>query len=92
MDTIVIYDITDNSLRAKVARTLMDWGCIRIQKSAFWGNLSPNARENLRLQLEEMMEGYVGNIQLYPLCSKCFDMRESVGEDYVVKEEDVVVI
>ena len=92
MDTIVIYDITDNSLRAKVARTLMDWGCIRIQKSAFWGNLSPNARENLRLQLEEMMEGYDGNIQLYPLCSKCFDMRENVGEDYVVKEEDVVVI
>jgi len=92
MDTIVIYDITDNSLRAKVARTLMDWGCIRIQKSAFWGNLIPNARENLRLQLEEMMEGYEGNIQLYPLCSKCFDMRENVGEDYLVKEEDVVVI
>jgi CRISPR-associated protein Cas2 len=92
MDTIVIYDITDNGLRAKVARTLMDWGCIRIQKSAFWGNLSPNARENLRLQLEEMMGGYEGNIQLYPLCSKCFEMRENVGEDYLVKEEDVVVI
>jgi CRISPR-associated protein Cas2 len=92
MDTIVIYDITDNGLRAKVARTLMDWGCIRIQKSAFWGNLTPNARENLRLRLEEMIEGYEGNIQLYPICSKCFDMRENVGEDYVVKEEDVVVI
>ena len=92
MDTIVIYDIADNGLRPRVARTLMDWGCIRIQKSAFWGSLTPNARENLRLRLEEMMEGYEGNIQLYPLCSKCFEMHESIGEDYEVKEEDVVVI
>jgi CRISPR-associated protein Cas2 len=92
MDAIIIYDITDNGIRVRVARTLMDWGCIRIQKSAFWGNLTPDARENLRLRLEEMMEGYDGNIQFYPLCSKCFGMRENVGENYEVKEEDVVVI
>ena len=37
MDTIIIYDISDNSLRTRVAKVLMDYGCIRIQESAFYG-------------------------------------------------------
>ena len=92
MDTVIIYDITDNGLRARVARALLEYGCIRIQKSAFYGILNRNTREKLRLRLEKMMYGQEGNIQFYPLCSKCFALKESIGEIYEINEEDVTVL
>ena len=70
----------------------MDYGCIRIQESAFYGLMNHNTREKLRLRLERMMHDSEGNIQFYPLCSKCFALRESIGEIYQIKEEDVTVL
>ena len=72
MDTIIIYDISENGLRARVAKVLLDYGCVRIQKSAFWGMMNHNTQDKLRLRLERMMDGKEGNIQFYPMCSKCF--------------------
>ncbi len=92
MDTIIIYDITDDSLRTRVAKALLDYGCIRIQKSAFYGFMNHNTREKLRLRLDKMMNDKEGNIQFYPLCSKCFGMKESIGEIYEIEEEDVTVL
>jgi len=92
LDTVIIYDITDDGLRVRIARALLEYGCIRIQKSAFYGILNRNTREKLRLRLEKMMHNQEGNIQFYPLCSKCFAMKESIGEIYEIKEEDVTVL
>jgi len=91
VDTIIIYDISENSLRTRVAKVLLDYGCIRIQKSAFWGIMNHNTREKLRLRLERMMHEKEGNIQFYPMCSKCFSLKDSIGEIYEVEEEDVSV-
>jgi len=92
MDTIIIYDISENSLRARVAGALMDYGCIRIQESAFYGVMNHNTREKLRLRLERMMHDKEGNIQFYPMCSKCFGLKDSIGEIYEIREEDVTVL
>jgi CRISPR-associated protein Cas2 len=70
----------------------MDYSCIRIQESAFYGILNHNTREKLRLRLEKMMHDKEGNIQFYPMCSKCFSMKDSIGEIYEIKEEDVIVL
>lgn len=91
MDTIIIYDISENGLRARVAKVLLDYGCVRIQKSAFWGMMNHNTQDKLRLRLERMMDGKEGNIQFYPMCSKCFSLKQSIGEIYEVQEEDVSV-
>lgn len=92
MDTIIIYDISDDLLRSRVARVLMEYGCMRIQKSAFYGFLNHNARDKLRLSLERLMRDEEGNIQLYPMCSRCFGMRESIGEVYEIEEDNVRII
>jgi CRISPR-associated protein Cas2 len=91
MDTIIIYDITDDGLRVRVAKALLDYGCIRIQKSAFYGFMNHNVHEKLKLRLDKMMHDKEGNIQFYPLCAKCFSMKDSIGEIYEIKEEDVEV-
>lgn len=92
MDTIIIYDISDDILRSKVSRVLLEYGCMRIQKSAFYGFLNHNTRDKLRLSLERLMKNGEGNIQLYPMCSRCFGMRESVGELYEIEEESVRIV
>jgi len=92
MDTVIIYDISDDALRARIAKALMDYGCIRIQKSAFYGVLNRNNREKLKLRLERMMKEAEGNVQFYPLCSKCFALRDSIGDVYVIEKEDDVMV
>lgn len=41
MDTIIIYDISDNSLRARVAKVLLDFGCIRHPEERLLGHHEP---------------------------------------------------
>ena len=91
MDPVIIYDIPADSLRTRVAKALMDFGCIRIQKSAFYGALNRNTREKLRLRLDRMMKDEVGNIQIYPLCTKCFSLRDTIGEIYEIEDEDLEI-
>jgi CRISPR-associated protein Cas2 len=91
LDTIIIYDISDDGLRTKIAKVLLGYGCIRIQKSAFYGFMNHNSREKLKLRLEKIMHSCEGNIQFYPLCARCFSMKDSIGEIYEIKDEDVEV-
>ena len=46
MNTLVIYDITEDKIRNKVAEVCKDYGLTRIQWSAFLGELSNNHRES----------------------------------------------
>lgn len=90
METLIIYDITDDNLRNKIATILKDFGCMRIQKSAFLGDLNTNLRDKLKIKLEKILGDEFGNIQIYPLCSKCFGLRKNIGENYNVEEEMIL--
>jgi CRISPR-associated endonuclease Cas2 len=49
---LIIYDITENRIRTKVARLLISHGYERIQLSVFAGPFSPMANATLWRQLE----------------------------------------
>ncbi|MDR0305999.1 MAG: CRISPR-associated endonuclease Cas2 [Chitinispirillales bacterium] len=49
---IVSYDITDNKLRAKFAKTLIKQGGIRLQLSVFELNNTSRVLENLKIRIE----------------------------------------
>jgi CRISPR-associated protein Cas2 len=70
MNCIVIYDITEDKLRAKVADVCLDFGLERIQYSAFFGELSHNQKETLFKKVKRLMGDKPGNIQIYPVCEK----------------------
>jgi len=46
MYTLVIYDITDDALRLKVAEVCKGFGLVRIQKSAFLGKIDSQRRKS----------------------------------------------
>jgi len=80
----VIYDITDNGLRARVAEVLKDYGLTRIQKSAFVGSLSRSMLSSLVSELRSLVED--DNLKIFPLCDPDFRAMISIGKEY--REED----
>lgn len=62
---IVSYDISDNKLRAKFAKTLVKQGGIRLQYSVFEFNNTNRVLQNLKVRIEK----YYG---------KKFDAKDSV--------------
>jgi CRISPR-associated protein Cas2 len=80
MRYVVIYDITDDNLRALVAETLKDYGLQRIQYSAFIGDLRRDELNSLIVDLKNLIRDLKENVQLYPLCDTCFKGRKEVGK------------
>ena len=89
MRYLVIYDITDDNLRALVAEKLKDYGLQRIQYSAFIGDLRRAELNSLLVDLKNLIKDLTENVQLYPLCDTCFKGRKEVGKPkkYEFKEE-----
>lgn len=75
MNCIVIYDITEDKLRSKVADVCLDFGLQRIQYSAFFGKLSHNQKETLFKKVKRIMANSQGNFQIYPICERDLALR-----------------
>jgi CRISPR-associated protein Cas2 len=78
MHCVVVYDISDDAKRAKVADVCLDYGLDRIQYSAFLGKLSPNHQEELMLRMKRVLGRKKGNIQLFPLCARDWQGRQVI--------------
>jgi CRISPR-associated protein Cas2 len=85
MKVLLVYDITDDRVRGKVADFCLDYGLDRIQYSAFMGELSRNHQEELMLKVEERLGDQAGKIQLYPICDKDWRARLEIIQE---REDD----
>lgn len=82
MKVLLVYDITNDRARTKIADFCLDYGLDRIQFSAFLGDLSRNQQEELMLRIEERLGDHTGKVQLYPICDKDWRARlEIIQED-----------
>lgn len=70
MRCLLIYDIPDDRIRAKVADFCLDYGLDRVQYSAFLGRLSGNHQEELMLRIEERLGDAAARIDLFPICKQ----------------------
>ena len=75
MHLLVIYDISEDRIRNKIAEVCKDYGLSRIQWSAFSGKLNTNRRQELHMKLTKTIKDKDGNIQLYPICSKDLNLK-----------------
>ncbi len=70
MHCLLIYDITHDGTRTKVADACLDYGLERIQYSAFLGELSSTHQRELLLKIKRQIGKHEANIQLFPLDEK----------------------
>ena len=75
MQCLLVYDISDDRVRAKVADACLDYGLDRIQFSAFLGNLARTHQEELLLKIGKQLGAKPGNVQLFPICEKDWQGR-----------------
>ncbi len=78
MISLLIYDIPDDKLRAKVADTCLDYGLARIQFSAFLGELNHNRQEEILQKIKRRVAGQQANIQIFPICEKDLRLRKEI--------------
>lgn len=67
MRVLVLYDITHDGARNKVAEACEDFGLERVQYSAFTGMLSRPHQRELMARVRHVMRKKVGVITLYPI-------------------------
>lgn len=80
MQCVVVYDISDDNKRNKIADVCQDYGLDRIQYSAFLGDLAPTYQEELMLKLQAVLGKLPGNIQLFPICEKDWRARRIIDQ------------
>lgn len=78
MQCLVVYDISDDARRTKVADVCLDYGLDRIQYSAFLGDLAVTHQEELMIKLRKVLGKKEGNIQLFPLCARDWAARKVI--------------
>jgi len=87
MQCLLIYDITHDGTRTKVADLCLDYGLARIQFSAFFGDLSNTHQRELLAKIERRLGTHGANIQLYPLDEKSWSGRRVIERPEEEKEE-----
>ena len=75
MNCLLIYDIPDDRIRAKVADMCMDYGMNRIQYSAFIGNLQRTHQQELVKRAGAKLGKKSGKIYLYCIGEKEWGQR-----------------
>lgn len=81
MRYIVIYDIPDDRLRAKVADICLNYGLDRIQYSAFLGQLTRSQQQELWKRIRRQVGRREANVQLYPLCADDWAARQVLAQE-----------
>ncbi|HEY7122537.1 MAG TPA: CRISPR-associated endonuclease Cas2 [Ktedonobacterales bacterium] len=67
MRCLVIYDIPDDRLRTKVADACLDYGLLRVQWSAFVGELNQTYQRELLLKIRTLVGKKAAKIRLLPI-------------------------
>ncbi|NPB00799.1 MAG: CRISPR-associated endonuclease Cas2 [Crenarchaeota archaeon] len=88
---LVIYDISDDDLRNRVASFLKTMGLRRIQRSAFLGPTTPSLNREIEAGIRRLVRGYDGvNVQMFTLTKTCYNSRIVIG-DFREPEDEIVL-
>ena len=78
---LVVYDISHDRTRGKVADICLDYGLDRMQYSAFLGSLTRTHQEELMLKIGRQLGKREGNVQLFAICAKDWAQRQSIENE-----------
>lgn len=93
MLTLVIYDISDDRKRTKLAKNLISYSLQRIQYSAFKGDLNSHDRFVLAKEIKKYLSCETDSIYIIPLCQRCFSLVDILCQsERSLRDEEIKVI
>ena len=87
---LISYDVPDDRQRLKIMHLLEGHG-ERVQYSVFEVWASDEALDKLRKQLKPHV-AEAGSVRIYPLCGKCEQVREVLGEGAPTEVEELQIV
>ncbi len=78
----VLYDIQKDRSRTKAAKCCKQAGLYRVQFSCFLGTLTPNQKDTLRLQLEELIDEAVDKVYIFPMSRDELRQTDLLGQAF----------
>jgi len=78
----VIYDISSDSARKKMADSCESYGLYRVQYSAFLGDVNQNQMDELQLKAKELINEKSDAVYLFPMCEEDFKKVALVGQEF----------
>ncbi len=70
MLTWVIYDISKDRTRSKIADRCLDFGLQRVQKSVYLGDLQPNRVDEVIEFSRELLDLETDSVYVFPMCQR----------------------
>ncbi|HEC98588.1 MAG TPA: CRISPR-associated endonuclease Cas2 [Nitrospirae bacterium] len=78
----IIYDISADKARSRVAKACKNKGLYRVQKSAFLGTLNRNQIDELRIICEDLIDADVDSVYIFPMCEDDFKKVKLLGQAF----------
>ncbi|MGD9489465.1 MAG: CRISPR-associated endonuclease Cas2 [Calditrichaceae bacterium] len=78
----VIYDIKKNKIRTKIAKSSLEAGLYRVQKSVFLGAINKTRLDELILQVGDLLEPETDSVYIFPLCEADFKKAVLMGQAF----------
>ncbi|MEO0073919.1 MAG: CRISPR-associated endonuclease Cas2 [candidate division WOR-3 bacterium] len=88
---VVSYDVRDDRRRAKVLRTMKDFG-ERVQYSVFECRLDDKEYALMSRRLARLIDVKADSVRVYRLCEGCLKRIEFVGLGRIAEDEEVYVV
>lgn len=79
MQTLVIYDISEDKKREKLRGHLLNYGLKRIQYSGLLGNVQTNDRLLMVNEVQQYISCETDSIYILPLCDRCVRLCKIVS-------------
>ena len=78
----IMYDITSNKIRSRVAKRCKKYGLTRVQKSIFLGKLDFNRFDELAEYCLEEIDEDTDSVYLFPFCQEDFRKVNVLGQGF----------
>lgn len=88
---IVSYDIPDDRKRARVAKTMLDFGT-RVQDSVFECIIGNDKLLEKMLEKLSKLVSEEDSVRIYDLCAQCEKGVKVLGGGNITKDENVFII
>ncbi len=82
VNVLVVYDISDDKSRLKVARLLQSWGLSRIQRSAFMGRIPKHRLKDLGRALDRLIDEETDIVHIVPLQPRDLEATMVLGKPH----------
>ncbi len=86
----IIYDISDDRVRGRIAKECKKYGLERVQKSAFLGKMERNRFDELAEKCRDLIDGETDSVYIFPFCQDDFRRVKVLGQGFdkkLVNEE-----